>query len=52
MTFDFFEIFLLSTIQGISEFIPVWEGQKIVPPDGYKYIGYEDVGGRIGAFVK
>ena len=23
MTFDFFEIFLLSTIQGISEFIPV-----------------------------
>lgn len=36
----------------ISEFIPVWEGQKIVPPDGYKYIGYEDVGGRIGAFVK
>ena len=37
---------------GISEFIPVWEGQKTVPPNGYKYISYEDVGGRIGAFVK
>ena len=36
----------------ISEFIPVWEGQKTVPPDGYRFINYEDVGGRIGAFVK
>ena len=36
----------------ISEFIPVWEGQETTPPDGYKFINYEDVGGRIGAFVK
>ena len=49
---DFIEILILSAIQGISEFIPVWVGQKIVPPYGYIYIGYEDVGGRIGAFVK
>jgi len=37
---------------GISEFLPVWEGQETTPPAGFKYIDYEDVGGRIGAFVK
>ncbi len=37
---------------GISEFIPVWEGQNIIPPQGYYYKDYPDVHGRIGAFVK
>ena len=36
----------------ISEFIPVWEGQDTTPPEGYSYIDYPDVHGRIGAFVK
>lgn len=37
---------------GISHFIPVWEGQDTTPPTGYKYIDYPDVHGRIGAFVQ
>jgi hypothetical protein len=36
----------------ISEFIPVWEDQKIDPPSGFKYIEYPDIHGRIGAYVK
>ena len=38
--------------EGITHFIPVWEGQDTTPPDGYKYRGYPDVHGRIGAWVK
>lgn len=37
---------------GISSFIPVWRGENTIPPDGYRYINYPDVHGRIGAFVK
>ena len=36
----------------INEFIPVWEGQNTTPPEGFRYIDYPDVHGRIGAFVK
>lgn len=36
----------------IKEFIPVWENQSTDPPEGYRYIQYPDVHGRIGAFVK
>lgn len=36
----------------IDHFIPVWEGESTVPPDGYTYRDYPDVHGRIGAFVK
>jgi hypothetical protein len=36
----------------IDEFIPVWEGESTSPPEGYQYIDYPDVHGRIGAFVK
>ena len=39
-------------INGISSFIPVWEGNSTIPPDGYVYIEYPDIHGRIGAFVK
>lgn len=37
---------------GISEFIPVWEGEIVNPPPGYSYREYPDVHGRIGAYVK
>ena len=37
---------------GITEFIPVWEGQDTIPPPGYSYRDYPDVHGRIGAFIK
>lgn len=37
---------------GVNEFIPVWEGDSIIPPAGYKYKAYPDVHGRIGAFIK
>ena len=37
---------------GIEHFIPVWKGQNTNPPNGYTYIDYPDVHGRIGAFVK
>ena len=36
----------------IQEFIPVWEGEDINPPKGYRYIEDPEVHGRIGAFVK
>ena len=36
----------------ITEFIPVWEGQNKIAPDGYTYKYYPDVHGRIGAFIK
>lgn len=36
----------------ITHFIPVWDGESTVPPDGYIYKEYPDVHGRIGAFVK
>jgi hypothetical protein len=35
-----------------QEFIPVWEGEETTPPEGYEYIDYPDIHGRIGAFVK
>lgn len=35
-----------------TEFIPVWEGDSVIPPLGYTYRKYPDVHGRIGAFVK
>jgi len=37
---------------GITHFIPVWEGESIVPPEGYTYRDYPDVHGRIGAYIK
>jgi hypothetical protein len=33
-------------------FIPVWKGESADPPEGYTYINYPDVHGRIGAFVR
>jgi hypothetical protein len=39
-------------IENRQEFIPVWVGEETVPPDGYEYIDYPDIHGRIGAFVK
>lgn len=35
-----------------SEFIPVWEGENINPPNGWRYVEYPDLHGRIGAFIK
>ena len=35
-----------------KEFIPVWEGEVIDPPKGYKYIDYPEMHGRIGAYIK
>ena len=37
---------------GVTHFIPVWEGEDTNPPDGYKYIEYPDIHGRIGAYVR
>ena len=34
-----------------SVFIPVWEGQSIEPPSGFKFVQCPDVHGRIGAFI-
>lgn len=39
-------------VDDINHFIPVWEGESIDPPQGYKYRSYPDVHGRIGAYVK
>ena len=36
---------------GITEVLPVWEGQSTQPPPGYRYISYPDQK-RLGAFVK
>ena len=38
--------------KAVDEFIPVWKGDSTTPPEGYKYIDYPDLHGRIGAFVK
>lgn len=35
-----------------DHFIPVWEGQETIPPEGYTYIEYPDLHGRIGAFTR
>lgn len=35
-----------------TEFIPVWEEEDITPPEGYRYIPYPDIHGRIGGFIK
>jgi hypothetical protein len=35
-----------------NEFIPVWEEQSTDPPEGYSYIDYPDIHGRIGGFIK
>lgn len=35
-----------------TEFIPVWEGESIDPPVGYRYKDYPDIHGRIGAFIR
>ena len=32
-------------------FIPVWEGESINPPKGYRYVETKDKNGRIGAYV-
>ena len=37
---------------GVTEFIPVWEGEDTTAPTGFKYREYPDVHGRIGAFVR
>jgi len=37
---------------GNTSFIPVWEGEDINPPNGYRYIEYPDIHGRIGAYVR
>ena len=36
----------------VNVFIPVWEDESTVPPEGYSYRDYPDVHGRIGAFIK
>lgn len=36
----------------VNVFVPVWQGESTVPPDGYNYRIYPDIHGRIGAFVK
>ena len=38
--------------KAVDEFIPVWKGDSTTPPEGYEYIDYPDLHGRIGAFVK
>ena len=38
--------------EGMTEFIPVWEGQSIDPPEGYSYRPCPDIHGRVGAFIK
>lgn len=37
---------------GNKEFIPVWASQSINVPEGYRYIKYPDIHGRIGAYIK
>lgn len=38
-------------VYGNKDFIPVWEGQKIDVPKGYKYIECEELHGRVGALI-
>jgi hypothetical protein len=35
-----------------KEFLPVWEGESINPPEGYTYIEHPDIHGRIGGFIR
>lgn len=35
-----------------SDFVPIWEGENINPPENWKYVEYPDLHGRIGAFIK
>ena len=35
----------------VYHFIPVWDGDPTVPPEGYEYLDYPDIHGRIGAFI-
>ena len=35
-----------------SEYIPVFKGDSIDPPKGYRYIKDPEAHGRIGAFIK
>ena len=37
---------------GNTQFIPVWRGQDTTPPQGYRYIDYPEVHGRVGAWIK
>ncbi len=37
---------------GNTEFIPVWHGQNTTAPEGYKYIDYPELHGRVGAWIK
>ena len=37
---------------GNKEFIPVWASKSINVPEGYRYIKYPDIHGRIGAYIK
>lgn len=37
---------------GQQEYIPVWEGESVNPPDGYTFVDDSEVHGRIGAFIK
>lgn len=34
-----------------TNFIPVWQGESIAPPFGYRYLKMPEHNGRIGAFV-
>lgn len=35
-----------------SEFIPVWQGQDVTPPAGYRFVKDPESHGRVGAFVR
>ena len=35
-----------------SDFVPIWEGENINPPENWKYVEYPDLHGRVGAFIK
>lgn len=39
-------------VNDISEYIPVWKGQSIEPPEGYIYVEQPELNDRIGAFIK
>lgn len=34
------------------EYIPVWQGQSTIPPNGYQFVEDAEVHGRVGAFIK
>jgi len=35
-----------------TDFVPVWEGENIEPPEGWRYVDYPDLHGRIGAYIR